>query len=103
MHPTNIYIPEDLWQEFEAQAEGTSGPLPYLKLVVQDHIRYTNRIVTAAQVALRRPAPRSEVTIRKGVRWPTEFWDKIRDISYKLHTSKEGVIRLIIEGAVSEH
>ena len=103
MHPTNIYIPEDLWQEFEAQAEGASGPLPYLRLVVEDHIRYPNRIVAAAQVALRRPAPRSETTIRKGVRWPTEFWDKIRSTAYKLHISKEGLIRLIIEGAVSEH
>ena len=103
MHPTNIYIPEDLWQEFEAKAQGTSGPLPYLKLVVQDHIRHPSRIVTAAHVALSRPTPRSEVTIRKGVRWPTEFWDEVRDISYKLHTSKEGVIRLILEGTVSEH
>ena len=103
MHPTYIHIPKDLWQEFEAKAEGTSGPLPYLKLVVQDHIRYPNRIVAAAKAVLSRPSPRSEATIRKGVRWPTEFWDKVRDISYKLHTSKEGLIRLIIEGAVSEH
>lgn len=103
MHPTYIHIPEDLWQEFEAKAEGTSGPLPYLRLVVEDYIRYPNRIVAAAKVVLARPNTRSEVTVRKGVRWPTEFWSKVRDTSYKLHTSKEGVIRLIIEGAVSEH
>ena len=103
MNPTYIYIPEDLWQEFEARAQGTSGPLPHLRLVVEDNIRYPNRIVAAAKVVLARPNPRSEVTVRKGVRWPTEFWDKVRDAAYKLHTTKEGIIRLIIEGAVSEH
>lgn len=102
MHPTNIYIPEDLWEEFEAQAEGTSGPLPHLRLVVEDYIRYPSRIATAAKVVLSRPLPRSETTVRKGVRWPTELWDKIRATAYKLHISKEGLIRLIIEGEVNK-
>lgn len=102
MHPTNIYIPEDLWEEFEAQAEGTSGPIPHLRLVVEDYIRYPSRIAAAAKVVLSRPHPRSETTIRKGVRWPTEFWDKVRNTAYKLHISKEGLIRLIIEGEVNK-
>ena len=102
MNPTYIYIPEDLWQEFEARAQGTSGPLPYLKLVVEDNIRYPSRIATAARAVLSRPGPRSEATVRKGVRWPTEFWDNIRATAYKLHTTKEGLIRLIIEGEVTK-
>lgn len=100
-NPIYFHVPEDLWVEFEAQCP-SAGPLPHLKHALDDALTSPQRLAKTVEKVLTRPRLRSDTMVRKGVRWPTETWDGVLALAAKLHTTKEGLIRLVIEGEVRQ-
>lgn len=94
--PMAFEVPVDLWEAFEANAPA-SGPLPHLRLVLEDILARPQVLTKTLDKLLKSPDTRSKTMVVKGVRWPQELRDDIDQLSDKLHTTKVGVIRLAME------
>lgn len=94
--PTAFEIPEDLWEDFENKAP-SSGPLPHLRLLAEDLMTRPQALEKTLGKLLKKNSARSPNTVVKGVRWPKELWDQINHVASVLHTTKVGVLRLIME------